>query len=100
MFRMQPVAHEGLPCRGFALRNFVFVVRKCQVYSTGVNIQGLAQIFHGHGGALNVPAGPSAANRGFLEVFSRFWRFLKRKIPRDIFLYAIVITMISTVDSV
>src|SRR6266436_7394505 len=88
---MQPVAHERLAGGAFTLRNFVLVMRKCQINSTGMNIQCFAEILHGHRGALNVPAGPSAANRGLPEVLSRLRGFPQRKIPRAFLFVAVVI---------
>ena len=41
---------------GFALGDFVFVMRKREVDAAGVDVQRVAQILHGHGGALDVPA--------------------------------------------
>src|SRR5437879_13682063 len=86
MLGVQPVPRERLARRTLALRNFVFVVRKCQVDSAGVNIQCLAEIFHGHGGTLNVPAGSPRAERGLPEMLSGFRRFPQRKLPRTLLL--------------
>ncbi len=91
MLGVQPVPRERLARRTLALRNFVFVVRKCQVDSTGVNIQCLAEIFHGHRGTLNVPAGSPRAERCVPEMLPRFRRFPQRKIPRTLFFVAIVV---------
>src|ERR1700687_13832 len=91
MLGMQPVPRERLASRALALRNFVLVVRKCQVDSTGVNIQCLAEIFHSHCGTLNVPAGAPRSDGCRPEMLSRFRRLPKRKITRALFFVAIVV---------
>src|SRR5467141_1889250 len=88
---MQPVTHESLPSRALALRDFVLVMRKCQVDSTGVNIQCLAEILHGHCGTLDVPSGAAGPKRSFPEVLSRLRRFPQCKIPRAFLFVAIVV---------
>ena len=67
---MHPVAGEGDNAGGrFALGDFVFVVGKDQILPAAVDIQGFAQVGHGHAGAFDVPAGaarpPRALPRGF-----------------------------------
>jgi len=79
MLGMQPIPRERLARRALALRNFVFVMRKCQVDSAGVYIQCLAEIFHGHRGTLNVPAGAPTAERRLPEMFSGFGAFHSAK---------------------
>src|SRR5216110_1911444 len=91
MFGMQPVAYERLAGCAFALRDFVFMVWKCQVDPASMDIQSLAEIFHGHRGTLDVPSGTPAADRGLPEVLSRFRRFPQRKIPRALFFVTIVV---------
>src|SRR5260370_11926850 len=92
MFGMQPVPHERLARRCLALRNFVLVMRKCQVDSTSVDIQRLAEVLHGHRGTFNVPAGAPGTDRCLPEALSRFRRFPQLKIPRAPFSVATVIT--------
>src|SRR6266446_9698807 len=91
MLGMQPVPSEWLAGRAFALRDFVFVMRKGQVDSAGVNIQRLSEILHGHCGTLNVPSGTPRPKRSFPEMLSRLRRFPQRKISRTLFFVAIVV---------
>src|SRR5260370_24242990 len=93
---MQPVAHERLAGGAFALSDFVLVMRKCQVDSTGVNIQGLSEILHGHCGALNVPARSAGSDRSLPEVLSRFRGFPQREIPRALLFVAVVVDAYSS----
>src|SRR5206468_9064718 len=99
MFGMQPVAYERLAGCAFALRDFVFMVWKCQVDPASMDIQSLAEIFHGHRGTLDVPSGTPAADRGLPEVLSRFRRFPQRKIPRALFFVTIAIDARSRLDA-
>ena len=91
MLGVQPVANERFSSRRLALGNFVFVMRKGQVDAAGVNVQRLAQIFHGHRGTFNVPAGAAGAERRFPEMLSRLGGLPQRKIPRAFFFVAIVV---------
>ena len=59
---VHPVAGEGLVRGGLALRDLVLVVREHQVFAAGVQVEAVAQVLHGHGGALDVPAGTAAAD--------------------------------------
>src|ERR1043166_3495976 len=52
-----------MPGRAFTLRDLVLVVREDEVYAAGVDVEGLAEILHGHRGALDVPAGAALAER-------------------------------------
>ena len=61
---VHPVAGKGLVGHALALRDLVFVVREHQVFAAGVQVEALAQVLHGHGGALDVPAGTAAADGG------------------------------------
>ena len=58
---VEPVAREGLVRGGFGLGDLVFVVREHEVFAAGVEVEGVAEILHGHGGALDVPAGAAGA---------------------------------------
>src|SRR5579863_9130952 len=53
---MHPVAHERLARRAFALRDLVGVMDLNMVHATAVDIEGLAEVGHAHGGAFYVPA--------------------------------------------
>ena len=61
---MHPVAREGFAGGGFRLRDLVFVMREHEVFAAGVEVEGFAEVLHGHGGALDVPAGAAVAERG------------------------------------
>ncbi len=91
MLRVHPVVHEFLPGGRFALRDFVFVMGERKVDATGVNVQRFAQIFHGHRGAFDMPAGAACPNRGLPEMFAGFWRFPQREIACAFFFVAIVV---------
>ena len=69
---MHPVAGEGFSGRGFRLRDLVFVVREHQVFAAGVEVEGLAEELHRHGGALDVPAGAAVAESGVPRVLAGF----------------------------
>ncbi len=43
---VHPEAGEGLAGERFRLRDFVFMVGKCQVFAAGVQVKALAQILH------------------------------------------------------
>ena len=88
---MQPVAHKRLARGRFALRDFVFVVRKRQVNAARVDIQRFAKIFHGHRGALDVPAGTPRADGRFPEMLAGLGRLPQREIARVFLVVAIVI---------
>src|SRR5690606_10669719 len=53
---VEPVAGEGLAGSGLGLGDRVVVVREDEVLAAGVDVEGLAELGHAHGGALEVPA--------------------------------------------
>ena len=61
---VQPGVDELMAGGRLALGDFVVVVREDIVHPAGVQVEGLAQILHAHGRALDVPARPAAAPRG------------------------------------
>ena len=65
---------EGLVGHALALRNLVFVVREHQVFAARMQVEAVAQKFHRHRRALDMPAGPAAANRAYPTMFRRAWR--------------------------
>src|SRR5258706_6586337 len=90
MFKVQPVADELLASGAFALGDFVFVMRKNQIDATGVQVKSLAQIFHGHGRALDMPTSPAASDAGVPGRFFGFvWGFPESEVAR-VFLLAFV----------
>src|SRR5207244_4832864 len=58
-----PIVDESLTGRGLRLRDLALVVREEVVFTTGVEVERLAEVFHRHGRALDVPAGIPAAPR-------------------------------------
>src|SRR5712664_2250256 len=88
---MEPVPRERLPGGGLALRDFVFMMRKRQVDATRVNVQRVSQIFHGHRGALDVPARPAGPDWRFPEVLTGLRRFPQGEIPSAFFFVAIIV---------
>src|SRR5271169_7120964 len=89
MLRVHPVAHKRLTGRAFALRDFVFVVRKREIDAASVNVQRLAQILHGHRGAFDMPAGAALADGRFPEMLTGLRRFPQRKVARALFFVAV-----------
>ena len=76
------MADERLARRRFALRDFVFVVRKREVDAAGVDVERIAEIFHGHRGAFDVPAGAAGADGRLPEMLAGLRRFPQREIAR------------------
>ena len=72
---MHPISGERLFRCGTGLRNFIFVVRKGQIFAASMNVEGCAQMAYGHGRTLDVPAGPARSPGtlpGRLPGFGRF----------------------------
>src|SRR5438552_2193602 len=74
-------------------------MREGQINSAGVNVQGVAQIFHGHRGALDVPAGAAGTDRSLPEMLAGLGRFPEREVARAFFLIAIVIDARAGLDA-
>src|SRR5258706_1629764 len=90
MFKVQPVADELLAGGAFALGDFIFVMRKSQIDAAGVQVESLAQIFHGHGRALDMPTWPAASDAGVPGRFFGFvWGFPESEVAR-VFLLVLV----------
>src|SRR6185437_13283366 len=60
-FAMAPEAREGDSTRPFRLGDFIFVVWENEIDAAPMNIEGVTEVFPGHRGALEVPAGSAAA---------------------------------------
>ena len=60
---MQPVTDERFPGRGLALGNFIFVMRKDEVFATAMDVERLAEVLDAHRTALDVPPRPTRAPR-------------------------------------
>ncbi|OPZ82106.1 MAG: hypothetical protein BWY77_00332 [bacterium ADurb.Bin431] len=58
---VQPVLDEAFTGRRLALGNLAFVVRKLVLHAAAVDVEALAEIFHRHRRALDVPAGKTPA---------------------------------------
>ncbi len=59
---MEPEGDEGLARRRLALGDLVLMVREYEVNSSGMDVEGRAEIGHAHGRALDVPARPSRSD--------------------------------------
>ena len=80
---MHPVAHKLGIERAFALRDFVFVMRKLQIGAPAVNVDGVSEERRGHGRAFNMPARTALAVRRWPPCLSRlvgFGRFPEHEI--------------------
>src|SRR5262249_1711087 len=64
VLEMEPETGEGEPGRRLGLGELVLVVREKKVDASGMDVERLSQILHGHRGALDVPAGPSSPKWG------------------------------------
>ena len=86
VFRVKPEPDKGMACRRFTLGDFVLVMRECKVHAAGVDVQGISQIFHRHGGALDVPARPARADTRLPKMFARLGGFPKSEVARILLL--------------
>ena len=60
---VHPAADDAMACHAFGLRDLRLVVWEDVVGAAGVDVEALAEQRHGHGRALDVPAGESVAPR-------------------------------------
>src|SRR3954468_20964707 len=58
------------------------MVREDQVLAAAMNIEALAEVFHRHRGALDMPARAPRPDLGFPESFPRFRRLPQGKVAR------------------
>src|SRR5277367_2626578 len=91
MLGMKPVAYELLSSGRFALRDFVFVMRKSQVDSAGVYVDGFPEVLHGHRGALDMPARAAGTNGGFPEMLAWFGGFPECEVAGTFLFIAIIV---------
>ena len=77
---VEPVAGQGLAGGCFGLGDFIFVVRKNQVGSTQVNVDGFTQFLAHHGRAFDMPTGPSLPPGRSKTGLTRFGTFPEGKI--------------------
>ena len=74
---------------GLALGNFTLIVGKDIVYAAAVYVEGLAEIFGGHGGAFDMPAREALAPRaGPAQNMLRLSFFPQGKVGRMLFVFA------------
>src|SRR5580704_13782100 len=91
MLRVHPVVDELLASGAFALGDLVFVMRKRQIDAAGVNVDGLAEKFHGHRGTFDVPAWSSGTDGCLPKMLAGLGRFPQREIARALFFVAVVV---------
>ena len=60
---VEPVAYEGTPGHRLRLRGLALVVGEDEVATASVDVDGLAQLAQGEGGALDVPPGLPGPHR-------------------------------------
>ena len=70
--RVHPEVRELLAGERLRLRDFVFVVRKDEVFAAEMDVEALAQVLHAHGGALDVPAGTAGTDLGVPALLAGF----------------------------
>ena len=67
---VKPVSGEGLAGGALGLGEFVLVVGEHEVEAAAVDVEGVAEVFGAHGGALDVPAGAALAPEGIPHRFA------------------------------
>ena len=72
---MKPEANKLLSGLRLRLRNFIFMVRKNQVFAASVQVEAFAELLHGHDRALNVPARAAGADAALPKCLVGFGRF-------------------------
>src|SRR6185312_3070263 len=79
---MQPKAREGLSRNGFGLRDLIFVMRKNQIDSARVNVDGFAQVLERHRRTFDMPARTSRTNGSLPRHLAVLRSLPQREIPR------------------
>src|SRR5258708_28251189 len=69
---VHPETGKWLSCERFRLGDFIFVVREGQVFAARVEIEGVAQVLHGHHRALDMPSRTPLSDRCLPEG-EAFW---------------------------
>ena len=77
---VQPITDHRFAVAAFALRDLVLVMRKDQVQSAAVDVEGFSQQLAAHGGAFDMPAGPSRAPRAGPGGLTGLGLFPERKV--------------------
>ena len=67
---MYPVTNRLFPRATAGLRDFVFVMRKDQVFAAAVDIEGVAEVFFAHGRTFNMPARSARTPGAFPKRFT------------------------------
>src|SRR5215831_16001920 len=91
MLPVEPIARKSLAGGAFTLCDFVFVMRKREINPPRVNVQRFAEIFHGHGGAFDMPTGTAGADSCLPEVLTRLRGLPESKIARTFLFVAVVV---------
>src|SRR6185369_4107963 len=55
MFPMDPEPNERVTCCSFALRDFVFMMRKDVIHAAAMDVERVAKILHRHSGTFKMP---------------------------------------------
>src|ERR1039457_5889479 len=76
---------ERLARKGFRLGDFVFMMRKDQVFSSGMQVEALSEFPHRHDGAFQVPARTPGSNRRIPRSFSWLGRLPEGEVARAVF---------------
>src|SRR5215475_71846 len=79
MLAVDPEPDKRLPGGRFALRDFVFVMRKNVIHTAAMDVESFAEIFHRHGRTFQVPARTPFAKRRLPLGFAR----ILRSLPED-----------------
>lgn len=79
---VHPVMDERLARRALALGDLVFVVREDEILAAAVDIQRLAEVFHAHRRAFDMPARTAHPPRRFPRRLARLLRFPDGEIHR------------------
>jgi len=83
---MEPMPREGVVSCGFALGDFVLVVREHQVFAAGVQIEAVTEKFHGHCRALDVPSRPAFTEWRLPGGFARLGCLPQREVAHGVLL--------------
>ena len=78
-----------LPVAASLCGDFVFVVREGEIDAAGVNVERLAEILHGHGGAFDVPAGTARADGCLPKKFAGLGSLPEGEIAGVVFFIAV-----------
>src|ERR1017187_4155696 len=91
MFGMEPIAHEWLSSCRLGLRDFVLMMRKHQIDAPAVDVERVAEILHGHCGALDMPAWASGSDRRFPKMFAGLGRLPQCEVAHIVLIVAIYV---------